>query len=260
MAAAYDRAITVFSPDGHLFQVEYALEAVKKGSAALAIRGNDCIVIGVEKKSTAALQEARTVRKVVKLNQNMCLAFAGLNADARVLVNKAREECQSYQLTMEDEPSVEHVARYIARVQQQYTQRGGRRPFGIATLICGFNKDKSPHIYQTMPSGTYSEWKADAIGRNSKSLREFIEKNRKEDELDEKHCVNLAVSALLEIVESGSKNIEVAVLRAGQPMRLIENDTINALCTEITAEKEKVAAANVGRDVNEQESRRIVDE
>uniref|UniRef100_A0A8C7UY52 Proteasome subunit alpha type n=1 Tax=Oncorhynchus mykiss TaxID=8022 RepID=A0A8C7UY52_ONCMY len=195
MAMSYDRAITVFSPDGHLFQVDYAQEAVKKGSTAVR---KHVVVLGVEKKTVAKLQEDRTVRKICSLDDNIFMAFAGLTADARIIVNRARVECQSHRLTIEDPATVEYITRYISSIKQRYTQSNGRRPFGISSLIVGFDFNGTPHLYQTDPSGTYHAWKANAIGRSAKTVREFLE-NYKEDMESDTDTIKLAIRALLEV-------------------------------------------------------------
>lgn len=145
-----------------------------------------------------ALISFRSVRKIVNLDDHIALACAGLKADARVLINKARIECQSHKLTVEDPVTVEYITRYIAGLQQKYTQSGGVRPFGLSTLIIGFDPHTgTPSLYQTDPSGTFSAWKANATGRNSNSIREFLEKNYKETSGQE--TVKLAIRALLEV-------------------------------------------------------------
>ncbi|KAI9446655.1 nucleophile aminohydrolase [Lactarius indigo] len=226
MSRSYDRALTVFSPDGHLFQVEYAQEAVRKGTCAVGVRGKDVVVLGVEKKSVLQLQDPRTVRKVVMLDDHICLAFAGLTADGRVLIDKARVECQRHRLTVEDPVTVEYITRHIAGIQQRYTQSGGVRPFGISTLIVGFDpNDIVPRLYQTEPSGIYSAWKANAIGRSSKTVREFLEKNHKDDMT----------------LQTGAKNIEISVMESYGKVTNLDLAQIEAIVQEIEQEKEAEA-------------------
>ena len=239
--SGYDRAITVFSPDGHLFQVEYAQEAVKKGSTAVGIRGDDVVVLGIEKKSVPKLQEERTVRKICMIDNHICMAFAGLTADARIIVNRARLECQSHRLTVEDPVTVEYITRYIATVKQRYTQSNGRRPFGISALVVGFDSDGTPNLYQTDPSGTYHAWKANAIGRSSKTVRDFLEQNYTADVSGDQHAtIKLTIRALLEVVQSGSKSMEIAVMQKDDKLKVLTSAEVEDFVAEI--EKEKAAA------------------
>jgi 20S proteasome subunit alpha 4 len=193
------------------------------------------------------LQDSRTIRKIVSIDEHTVLAFAGLTADARVLIDRVRVEAQSYRLTMEDAPSVDYTARYLAKIQQQYTQQGGVRPFGIATLLCGIGADQTnplrPFLYQTDPAGTHARWKAQVIGgRNAKSLREFLEKQYTA-EMSDQQCVRLAIQALLEVVDSGAKTMEVCVVRTGGVKEMMTEVNVQAVVLEIEAEQQEGQAA-----------------
>lgn len=236
----YDAAITVFSPDGHLFQVEYAIEAVSKGQVAVGVRGTDCIVLGAEKKAAAKLQEARTMHKIVHIDDHVCLAFSGLTADARVLIDKARLEAQNFRLTFDEPASVEYLAKYVAQVQQQYTQRGGKRPFGVATLIVGFDSEGNPQLYMTDPSGVYNAWKAHAIGRMSKTVQEYLEKNY--TETSGRDSIKLCVKALMELIEASGQTLEVMVMEK-EGLRMLSEEEVNEVVKEVEADTAAAEAA-----------------
>jgi len=208
------------------------------------------------------LQDTRiTPSKIGLVDTHVCLAFAGLNADARILVDKARLEAQSHRLTVEDPVTIEYITKYIAGVQQRYTQSGGVRPFGISTLVVGFDKgNKVPRLYQTEPSGIYSAWyvglsvlsaglilmlfchrKANAIGRSSKTVREFLERNYKED-MDREQTIRLAVKSLLEVVQTGAKNIEIAIMAPGKSVEMLPVEDIENYVKNIEQEKQEEAA------------------
>lgn len=222
------------------------------------MRGENVLVLVVEKKSTAKLQDARTVRKTARLDDQICLAFAGLTADARVLINKARKECQSYRLMVEDAPSVDYISRFIATTQQRYTQSGGVRPFGISTLVIGFDSDGTARLFQTDPSGLFSEWKANAIGRNAKAVLEFLEKKYNEYVTDapkesaNDQAVKLAVKAILEVVESSHKNIEITLMYRDSGIKILSESEVEALVTAV--EKEKTEAEEKKKSAQAQSS------
>lgn len=198
----------------------------------------------VEKKSAAKLQDPRTAQKIVHVDDRVALAFAGLTADARVLVDRARVEAQSYRLTMDEAPGVEHMTRHIAGIQQKYTQSGGVRPFGISTLVVGLDAAGAPALYQTDPSGTYSAWKAAAVGRSAKAVREFLEKAY-ESGVADGGPAKLAVRAVMETVEASLKNVEVAELgtATGGALRVWGEDEIGALIDAVAADKAAAEAA-----------------
>lgn len=238
----YDSALTIFSPNGQLFQVGYAMEAVRKGMAVVGVRGKDSVVLGVEKRAALKLQDTRTVKKIAPLDKHIMVAFSGLTADARVLINRARVECQSHRLSVEDKPSVEYISRWIAGVQQRYTQRGGVRPFGVSAIVAGFDKGK-PALYKTEPSGSYFAWKANCTGKHDKEVREYLEKNYGDGELNVEEAKKLAIRALLEVVDSGSKNIEVWVLKSKTPEQpeQLPAEELDGICAQIVAEQEEEA-------------------
>lgn len=236
---SYDRALTVFSPDGHLFQVEYAQEAVKKGLVSIGVRGKDSVVIAVEKRSAQKLQDSRTIRKIYQVEDHIYLAFAGLSADARVLINKAQLECQRFRLNYEDAIDVDMLARFVAAVQQKSTQSGGSRPFGVSTIIGGFNEDGTPHLWKTDPSGMNTAWKAVAIGHHDQTVIEYMEKSYV-DNMTQEACVNFAIKSLLEVVESGSKNIEILILKHKAASYLNEADLAEVV-KRVETEREEEA-------------------
>uniref|UniRef100_A0A7S4KK34 Proteasome subunit alpha type n=1 Tax=Paramoeba aestuarina TaxID=180227 RepID=A0A7S4KK34_9EUKA len=208
--SGYDRALTVFSPDGHLFQVEYAREAVKKGTATVGIRGKDYVILAIENKATSVLQEDRSVRKICQIDEHIHASFAGLQADARILVDVARLECQNHRLTFDEPPSAAIVTDSIARTQQKHTQRGGMRPFGVSALFASCDVDHSMHLYLTEPGGVTSEWYACAIGRGEVAVRKFLESHYF-PEISRDEAIDLAIGALLEVLEPKQKLFDVFV-------------------------------------------------
>jgi proteasome alpha subunit len=207
--AQYDRGKTIFSPDGRLFQVEYAKEAVKKGATALGIVFDGGVVLAATRKTNSL--GVRNPEKVFKIEEHLGVATSGLVADGRNLVEEARNEAQKHLMTYDEEIPIFSMAKFIADRCQQFTQYGGVRPYGVSTITGGI-KDGKPGVYQTDPSGTLNQWNAIAIGKGGEEAKEYLEENWSEG-LSEDEAIELAVDALKEGEDDiENENIELSTV------------------------------------------------
>ena len=209
----YDRAITVFSPDGRLYQVEYAIETVRRGTIAVGIKSKDGIIIAVEEKPRK-LQISETAQKIFQIDDHVGVAAAGYIPDARSQVDNARFFSQSNKLIYDESVDVETIAKHLADQCQQFTQYAGVRPFGVALILGGVDSSGS-QLYLTDPSGTYISYDAVAIGSGSDQVTEFLEKNYKPDISLDDACTLAAASIFIASEEkSDSQQIKMSQIRA----------------------------------------------
>ncbi len=228
----YDRAITIFSPEGRLYQVEYAFEAVKRGMTALGIKAVDGVVLAVEKRSPSPLVEG--TEKIKKIDDHIGLAFAGLFGDARVLIDQARIYAQIHRLVYGEKILVELLAKKICDIKQAYTQHGGVRPFGVAFLFAGVDK-KGPQLIQTDPGGNYMVCKARAVGAGAQRAFEILEKDY-HDEITLEEAILLALRSLRNAMENEfrSENIEVAIINIeDQLFRILSKDEVREYISKL---------------------------
>ncbi|ABX12707.1 archaeal proteasome endopeptidase complex subunit alpha [Nitrosopumilus maritimus] len=208
----YDRAITVFSPDGRLYQVEYAIETVRRGTIAVGVKCKDGIVIAVEEKPRK-LQISKTAQKIFQIDDHVGVAAAGYIPDARSQVDNARFFSQSNKMIYDEPVEVETIAKHLADQSQQYTQYAGVRPFGVALILGGVVGGK-PQLYLTDPSGTYISYDAIAIGSGSDEVTDFLEKTYKNDlSLDDASALAAAGIYLSSEDKDGTGHIRMAHIK-----------------------------------------------
>ncbi|HII39405.1 TPA: archaeal proteasome endopeptidase complex subunit alpha [Candidatus Micrarchaeota archaeon] len=231
--SAYDRAITVFSPDGRLFQVEYAREAVRAGSTSIGVTCKDGIVLVAHKRISSSLIVGNSHEKLFELDQHAMAASSGLVADARKLVEFARVEAQKHRLTFDEAIPVEMLSKKIGDHVQFFTQYAGVRPYGVSLLVAGVNEE--PKLFETDPSGALFEYKATAIGSGKKVVEEFFEKEYK-DGLALHDAVKLALKALKKSTEEklSAANVDVAVVDRTGKTQIYSREEISALLAEKT--------------------------
>jgi proteasome alpha subunit len=222
----YDRAITVFSPDGRLYQVEYAIETVRRGTIAVGVKCKDGIVIAVEEKPRK-LQVSENPQKIFQVDDHVGVAAAGYIPDARSQIDNARFFSQSNKMIYDEAVEVETIAKHLADQCQQYTQYAGVRPYGVA-LILGGVVNNTPELFLTDPSGTYISYDAIAIGAGSDSVTDFLEKTYKEDlTLDEASVLASAGIYISSEDKEGTNHIRMAHIKTGNGLyELVSNEQI----------------------------------
>jgi proteasome alpha subunit len=225
-AAGYDRAITVFSPDGRLYQVEYAIETVRRGTLAIGLKNKDGVILAVEEKARK-LQISDVTQKIFQVDDHIGVAAAGYIPDARTQVDHARFFAQSNRLIYDEPVDVEGVAKNLADMAQQFTQYAGVRPFGVALILAGVDKNGAS-LYLTDPSGTYIGYDAVAIGAGSDQVTEFLEKQyQTEISMDNAGALAMQSIYLVSEEKTGTRHVKMAVIdNETKTMRKVEDNDI----------------------------------
>ena len=223
----YDEAITIFSPEGRIYQVEYALELVKRGAPVAGVVTKEGVVLAAVEVLRSSLEDPRFSKKIYELDDHVATAISGNSPDARVLVREARLVCQGHRLTYDEPIGIESLTSSLGDLLQQYTQNAGVRPFGVSMIVGGVDVTGC-RMLSLDPSGSYRGYKATALGMNNEKARELLEKKYRQDmTLDE--AIRLSVETIRTAYQNEVKaeNINVSVITtASKAFRKLENEEI----------------------------------
>ncbi|MEM5882621.1 MAG: archaeal proteasome endopeptidase complex subunit alpha [Candidatus Aenigmatarchaeota archaeon] len=223
----YDRTIAVFSPDGRLFQVEYAKEAVKRGTTCLGIVFKDGVLLATV-KPTASLMVSQSIEKIFKIDEHIGAVASGLLADARILANQARIKAQVHRITYDEPIDVWSLARVIGDRMQLSTLYAGLRPFGVSFLIGGVDKSGT-HLIESDPSGMLYEWYAYAIGRGGIIANKILKQRWKHD-LTEKEAIDLTIDIIGKTEKEKKENvIDIAIIKRGEKFKKLSEEEIKKI-------------------------------
>lgn len=234
----YDRGVNTFSPEGRLFQVEYAIEAIKLGSTAIGIQTSEGVVLAVEKRITSPLMEPTSVEKIVEIDSHIGCAMSGLIADSRTMVDKARVEAQNHGFTYNEKMSVESVTQAVSNLALEFGDDDARegamsRPFGVALLFGGVDA-KGPQLYHLDPSGTFFQYDAKAIGSGSEGAQQALEEVYHKSMTLREACKS-ALTILKQVMEEklNATNVELGTSTPDKNFRMFTKEEIETLVQEI---------------------------
>ena len=195
----YDRAITMFSPEGRLLQVEYAKKTVKQGATAIGMVCKDGVILVTDKRIIDTLIVPGATEKIFQVDDHIATTAAGILSDARVLIERSQLKAQQHRVTYDSPIDVLTIVKDICDLKQITTQSAGLRPFGVSLLIAGVDEDGEARLFLTDPTGIYFQYKATAIGEGETEVIEMLHKNFKE-EMSMEDGLKLAIKALLKVV------------------------------------------------------------
>merc|ERR1739838_1082963 len=247
MARRYDSKTTIFSPEGRLYQVEYAMEAIGHAGTCLGILANDGIVLAAEKRNTnKLLDEVFLSDKIYKIDEDMACSVAGITSDANVLTNELRAIAQRHTLQFGEPMPCEQLVMRLCDLKQAYTQYGGKRPFGVSILYMGWDKHHGFQLYHSDPSGNYSGWKGTCIGNNSSAAVSILKQEYKEGEMTLEGALDLSMKVLsktLDMTKLTADKIEISTLKRNDgktKIHILTADEMTALISKFEA-AEKLA-------------------
>eukprot|EP00450_Noctiluca_scintillans_P039277 CAMPEP_0194478384 /NCGR_PEP_ID=MMETSP0253-20130528/1846_1 /TAXON_ID=2966 /ORGANISM="Noctiluca scintillans" /LENGTH=250 /DNA_ID=CAMNT_0039317465 /DNA_START=25 /DNA_END=777 /DNA_ORIENTATION=+ len=246
MARRYDQRTTTFSPEGRLFQVEYAVEAISQAGSVVGILASDGVVLAAEKKVTSKLlDQAKTREKLYEIDDHVVLGVAGIPSDGKILISKLQLSAQRSMYTYQTPMPVEQLVVGISNDKQGYTQFGGLRPFGVSFLIAGYDDQHGYQLYRTDPSGNYGGWKAHAIGQNNNTADQILRQDWNEG-MDLKAALDLAAKVLVKTMDAATPNaekVELATLTRDDQgkcrITYCNAETVGALLEKAAKEEEK---------------------
>uniref|UniRef100_H2YKU5 Proteasome subunit alpha type n=1 Tax=Ciona savignyi TaxID=51511 RepID=H2YKU5_CIOSA len=247
----YDNDVTVWSPQGRIHQIEYAMEAVKQGSATIGLKSKTHAVLVALKRAQSDLIAHQ--KKIERIAPHIGISISGLTSDARSLGNYMRTECMHQQFMFNTRLPVSRLVASVGDKTQTPTQRYGRRPFGVGILVAGYD-EKGPHIYQTCPSANYYNCKAMAIGSRSQSARTYLERHLNEfQDCSPEELIRHGLTALRETLpteqELSIKNCSVAVVGKDQELLIYEDDAVSVFLDSLEEKRPARAVAAAQQEV-----------